>query len=421
MSGCGSRPGSSAGSPTAQRARGGARPRRPPRRTRRSWSRCTSTAQRRAQHVRPAGRPAVPHAGRRLGIAPETTLPLPDTTSFGCTPRSERLKAPVRPGKVAVLPSVDFADAGPVATSTPPPTGAAASWAIRSRPPAGWAAPWTRSARSTTRSRASAVWTPTRCCRPPRRDGDGVRPEQLQLLHRGRLEQRGLRARHPRRSPGRTVVPGALAAARRTYSERRSGCGTSSMPLSVDDDHPLPPVPKPRIRTPTSARASGQPGRTLGAGFGGTRIRRALRRRLRHPRRAARRPRRPPHRPGLGLAQRLAGRPRGPRPAQPRDYPRLERVRPPPAGQRHPGHRPRRRRPGDGRRLLRQRRHPQRVPRTREASTRTTTFWSPPSSAPSTPPCWSLARRRGGPRAPQDRRRPTAPGALAGGPPDRLL
>ena len=46
----------------------------------------------------------------RLGIAPETTLPLPGVAEFGWHPSLAGLKALYDQGKVAVMPSVDFAD-----------------------------------------------------------------------------------------------------------------------------------------------------------------------------------------------------------------------------------------------------------------------------------------------------------------------
>ena len=47
----------------------------------------------------------------RLAVAPETTLPLPGVPQFGWHPAAEGLRALYDQGKVAVLPSVDFADA----------------------------------------------------------------------------------------------------------------------------------------------------------------------------------------------------------------------------------------------------------------------------------------------------------------------
>ena len=59
----------------------------------------------------PLADPLYPTLRSRLGIAPETTLALPDTTAFGWHPALAGLKALYDQGKVAVLPSVDFADA----------------------------------------------------------------------------------------------------------------------------------------------------------------------------------------------------------------------------------------------------------------------------------------------------------------------
>ena len=151
----------------------------------------------------------------------------------------------------------------------------------------------------------------------------------------------------------------ALAAARRTYANAFK-VRDQLAPLRVDDDHPLPPVP---VAYPDTDLGTGlrNLARMLGAGFG-TRVAALSLRRVRHPRRPAGRARRAADRP-LRLARRVAGRPDAARARRPRPDAHLERVRPPPGGQRVERHRPRRRRPGDGGRRPRPRRHPERVPR----------------------------------------------------------
>ena len=249
--------------------------------------------QRRAQHARPARRPALPRrCARASAIAPATTLPLAGHARAsagtrpwpGCTTLYDA-------GKVAVLPSVDFADAdqshfnsaGYWRSGIVGPSFESTGWLGRTLDVVG--------THDNPLQGISVGWSPgpvaDRRTAPPRRRSttratstSTSRTSGQRGLLRG-LPRRGRRRAPSRPAPGRRAAHvrqhlrgarPARAAARRTTATRSRRCRW--------------PTP-----TPTSARAS----RNLGAPAR-RRLRharrRALDRRLRHPRR--RRPRRTP-------------------------------------------------------------------------------------------------------------------------------
>ena len=306
-------------------------------------------------------------------------------------------------------------------TSTRPPTGAAASWG-QSFEPTGLAradARRRRHARQPAAGDQRRRGRPTRCSRSrPRRHGHGLRPERLRLLHRGRLGQRGLQ-----RAP--TATPRAAARRRRRWpppaapTRTPSRCATSSRRCgwTTTTRSRRSPVAYPDTDLGTGLRNLA---RMLGAGFG-TRVAALSYRRASTPTTTSR-PSTPSCSPtsrdslGAWQADLTAARARRPRPD-----PHLERVRPPPGGQRVERHRPRRRRPGDGGRRPRQRRHPSEFP-----------GLSPPRRGRQPPghhgvphglrdAARVVARRRGGPGAarastpPACRSSPRAAGAAPGG------
>ena len=120
--------------------------------------------QRRPQHARPAGRPALPRAapapGRRprdhAAAARRPRVRLAPGRSRACARSTTRARSRCCRRSTSPTPTSR--------TSTRSPTGGAGSWASPTRPPAGWGGRSTPWARATTRSRGSASpGRPTRC------------------------------------------------------------------------------------------------------------------------------------------------------------------------------------------------------------------------------------------------------------------
>jgi uncharacterized protein (DUF1501 family) len=213
----------------------------------------------------PLADPLYPTLRSRLGIAPETTLALPDTAAFGWHPALAGLKALYDQGKVAVLPSVDFADADQSHFNSAAywrrgivgPSFETTGWLGRTldavgtvdNPLQGISASWTPDPVLTARRAATAtVYDPSSF----NFYIEGVWGREFTDVYRDA-------------SAGRTSS-GALAAARRTYSNAFK-VQDQLVPLRVDDEHPLPPVPVPY---PDSNLGKGLANlaRMLGAGFG---------------------------------------------------------------------------------------------------------------------------------------------------------
>lgn len=202
----------------------------------------------------------------RLAIAPETTLPLPGAPDFGWHPALEGLRRLYDQGKVAVLPSVDFADAdqshfnsvaywrrgvvGPSFENT--------GWLGRTLDAVG--------AADNPLQGISVSWTPD----PVLTSGAAptatvYEPNDFSFWIDGIWDDAGVARAYREAAGGRTSSP-ALAAARRTY-ENAFVVQDRLAPLRVDDQHPLPPVP---VAYPDSDLGGGlrNLARMLGAGFG---------------------------------------------------------------------------------------------------------------------------------------------------------
>ena len=211
--------------------------------------------QRRPQHPRPARRPAVPdaaHAARdRAG----------DDAAGGGPPRVRLAPGPRGPEGAcstrARWPCCRrWTSRTPTSrTSTRPPTGAAGSWGRRFDP-TGWLGRTLDvvGVADNPLQGISTSWSPDPVLSvAPRGDRDGLRPERLRLLDRGGVGPRRLQRRLPRTPPrahgvrGPRAPPGA-----RTRTPSR--CATSSCRCGLTTTTRCRPSRSP-TRTPTSAAA----------------------------------------------------------------------------------------------------------------------------------------------------------------------
>jgi uncharacterized protein (DUF1501 family) len=255
----------------------------------------------------------------RLAIAPETTLPLPGVPDFGWHPALEGLRKLYDQGKVAVLPSVDFADADQSHFNSVAywrrgivgPSFETTGWLGRTLDAVG--------AADNPLQGISVAWSPDPVLASRRAPTATVHdPSNFSFWIEGVWGEEGF-TRAYREAAAGASGSAALDAARRTY-QNAFRVQDSLAPLRVDDEHPLPPVP---VAYPDSDLGNGlrNLGRMLGAGFG-TRIA-ALSiggfdthdEQPENPRGAPPGPRR--------LAVGLAGGPRRPRPVGPGHHPRL--------------------------------------------------------------------------------------------------
>jgi uncharacterized protein (DUF1501 family) len=205
----------------------------------------------------------------RLAVAPETTLPVAGVAEFGWHPALAGLRQLYDQGRVAVLPSVDFADAdqshfnsvaywrrgivGPSFEST--------GWLGRTLDAVG--------VLDNPLQGISVDWSPDPVLGSRRAPTATVYdPSAFSFGIEGVWGGEGFTRAYREASRGRTDSP-ALAAARRTY-QNAFLVQERLAPLRVDDEHPLPPVP---VAYPDTDLGTGlrNLARMLGAGFG-TRI-----------------------------------------------------------------------------------------------------------------------------------------------------
>ena len=202
----------------------------------------------------------------RLAVAPETTLPVAGVPEFGWHPAIEGLRRLYDEGKVAVLPSVDFADADQshfnsvaywrrgIVGATMETTG----WLGRTldavgapdNPLQGISVSWSADPVLSSRSAPTATV---------------YDPNGFSFNIPGVWRADGFTRAYRDAARGRTGA-GALAAARRTY-ENAFRVQERLAPLRVDDDAPAPPPP---VAYPDSDLGGGLQNlaRMLGAGFG---------------------------------------------------------------------------------------------------------------------------------------------------------
>ena len=213
----------------------------------------------------PLADPLYPTLRSRLGIAPETTLPLADTAAFGWHPSLAGLKTLYDQGKVAVLPAVDFADADQSHFNS------AAYWRRGIVGPSFESTGWLGRTLDTVGTAdnplqgISVSWTPDPVLTSKRAATATVYdPSGFNFSIEG-VWSRDFTDAYRHASRGRTSSA-ALAAARRTYANAFR-VQDQLAPLRVDDEHPLPPVPVeyPEGNLGTSLKNLA---RLLGAGFG---------------------------------------------------------------------------------------------------------------------------------------------------------
>lgn len=214
----------------------------------------------------PLADPLYPKLRSRLGIAPETTLPVTGAPQFGWHPSLGGLKALYDQGKVAVLPSVDFQDAdqshfnsvaywrrgivGPSFESTGWLGRTLDAVGVRDNPLQGISVSWSPDPVLTSRRAATATV---------------YDPNSFNFYIQGVWGSDGFSGAYRDASSGRTSSP-ALAAARQTYANAFR-VRDQLAPLRVDDKNPLPPTP---LAYPDTDLGSGLKNlaRMLGAGFG---------------------------------------------------------------------------------------------------------------------------------------------------------
>ncbi|MEW6582670.1 MAG: DUF1501 domain-containing protein [Actinomycetota bacterium] len=201
----------------------------------------------------------------RIGIAPETTLALPDTADFGWHPSLASLKRLYDAGKVAVLPSVDFANpdqshfnsAAYWRTGVVGATLDRSGWlgrtldalGTRDNPLQGISASW--SLDPVLISRGAPVATV--------RD-----PGDFSFWIPGVWGDEGFTSAY--RTASRAGATPARAAAAGAY--RNAFAMVDRLrPLRTDEDHPAPPVPEPYPDTDLGGTLRNL-ARMLGAGFG---------------------------------------------------------------------------------------------------------------------------------------------------------
>ncbi len=213
----------------------------------------------------PLADPLYPSLRSHTAIAPETTLSLSDSTAFGWNPALTGLKTLYDQGKVAVLPSVDFADADQSHFNS------AAYWRRgivgQSFETTGWLGRTLDVVGSVDNplQGISVDWSPDPVLSSHRAATATVYdPSSFNFSIEGVWSNDFTRA-YRDASSGRTAS-GALAAARRTYSNAFK-VQDQLVPLRVDDQHPLPPVP---VEYPDSnlGKSLKNLARLLGAGFG---------------------------------------------------------------------------------------------------------------------------------------------------------
>jgi uncharacterized protein (DUF1501 family) len=205
----------------------------------------------------------------RLGIAPASTLPVTGAPEFGWHPSLAGLKALYDAGKVAVLPSVDFADADQSHFNS------AAYWRRGIVGPSFESTGWlgrTLDAVGTVDNPLQGIsvsYSPDPVLLSKRAPTATVYdPSNFDFWIEGVWSSEGFVRAYRDAATGRAGSQ-ALAAARRTY-ENSFRVRDRLEPLKVDDQHPLPPVPK---AYPDTDLGNGlrNLARMLGAGFG-TRI-----------------------------------------------------------------------------------------------------------------------------------------------------
>jgi uncharacterized protein (DUF1501 family) len=205
----------------------------------------------------------------RLGIPAASTLPVTGAPEFGWHPSLAGLKALYDAGKVAVLPSVDFADADQSHFNS------AGYWRRGIVGPSfentGWLGRTLDAAGGTDNplQGISVSYSPDPVLLSNRAPTATVYdPSNFDFSIEGVWNNEGFVRAYRDAATGRTESEG-LAAARRTF-ENSFRVRDQLQPLKVDDTHPLPPVPKayPDTDLGTALRNLA---RMLGAGFG-TRI-----------------------------------------------------------------------------------------------------------------------------------------------------
>jgi uncharacterized protein (DUF1501 family) len=214
----------------------------------------------------PLADPLYPTYRSRLGIAPETTLALPGVPEFGWHPSLAGLKALYDQGKVAVMPSVDFADpdqshfnsvaywrrgiVGPSFETT--------GWLGRTLDAVGTA--------DNPLQGISVAWSPDPVLQSRRAATATVfDPSSFDFHIQGVWGGDGFVRAYREAAAGATTSP-ALAAARRSYANAFT-VRDQLAPLKVSRESPLPPTP---LAYPDSRLGDGlrNLARMLGAGFG---------------------------------------------------------------------------------------------------------------------------------------------------------
>ena len=213
----------------------------------------------------PLGDPEYRRLRGRIGIAPETALPVNGHPEFGWNPALAGLKALYDQGKVAVLPSVDFADPDQshfnsaaywrrgVVGQTFDPTG----WLGRTLDVVG--------VPDNPLQGISASWSPDPVLASRRAATATVYdPNNFNFYIEG-VWNDDFVAAYRQAATGATGSA-ALAAARRTYANAFK-VRDQLAPLRVDADHPLPAVP---VAYPDTdlGKGLGNLAHLLGAGFG---------------------------------------------------------------------------------------------------------------------------------------------------------
>jgi uncharacterized protein (DUF1501 family) len=216
----------------------------------------------------PLADPLYPKLRSRLGIKPETTLPLAGVAEFGWHPALTGLQKLYDQGKVAVLPSVDFADADQSHFNS------AAYWRRGIVGPSFETTGWlgrtldTVGVTDNPLQGISVSWSPDSVLASRRAPTATVYdPSGFDFSIQGVWSDGFTR---PYRQAASGATPSAALAAARSAYENAFRVQDALAPLRVDDDHPLPPVP---AEYPDSDLGNGlrNLARMLGAGFG-TRI-----------------------------------------------------------------------------------------------------------------------------------------------------
>ncbi len=202
----------------------------------------------------------------RVPIAPETTLPVTGAPEFGWHPSLAGLRTLFDQGKVAVLPSVDFADADQSHFNSVAywrrgivgPSFEKTGWLGRTLDTIGVA--------DNPLQGISVDWSPDPVLGARRAATATVYdPNGFDFHVQGVWRGDGFVQAYREAGGGRTDSP-ALAAARRTYANAFR-VRDQLQPLRVTDENPLPPVP---LEYPDSDLGTGLKNlaRMLGAGFG---------------------------------------------------------------------------------------------------------------------------------------------------------